>query len=82
MIPPLYYFAFSIVCNLLRVDFGGGSHYPYFFLNFNSPMGWFGTGGEIPYYFGTFYWVLALLAFVLGMGYFYAWAHNKLHREK
>lgn len=82
VVPPLYYFIFSIICNYAKVDFGGGSYYPYFFLNFNSPVGWFGTGGEMPYVVGTFYWVLALLALVLGLGYLYAWLHNKLYRVK
>ena len=77
LLPPLYYFAFSIICGYEKVDFGGGSHYPYFFLNFNSPMGWFGVGGEFPYFFGTFYWVIGLMIVVFGTGCLYGWLHNK-----
>lgn len=80
--PPLYYFVFSLFCNYARVDFGGGSYYPYFFLNFHSPMGWFGIGGTFPYPFGTFYWVLALLLLVLSLGYLYAWGYNRLQTKR
>ena len=76
-IPPLYYLAFVMVANTLKVDFGGGGYYPYFFLNFNSPMGWFGLGGEIPYVMGVFYWLAAILALVVGLGFLYARLYQK-----
>ena len=41
-IPPLSYFIFSGVLSSFNIDFGRGVSYPYFFLNFNSPAGFFG----------------------------------------
>lgn len=81
LVPPVYYLGFAALCSYLKVDFGGGSNYPYFFLNFNSPMGWLGVGGEIPYPFGAFYWILMLLVLVLCFGYFYAWLNNKITKR-
>lgn len=64
-IPPLYYLGFSIVGYNLNWDFGGGVNFPYFFLNYGSPVGLFGFGGEVPYFLGSAYWIAIIVVFVL-----------------
>lgn len=66
-IPPIYYLGFSICGYFLGWDFGGGANYPYFFLNYGSPVGLFGFGGEMPYFMGSFYWIIAICVFVLAL---------------
>lgn len=65
VIPPLYYLGFSRVGYVLNWNFGSGKNYPYFFLNYASPVGFFGFTGNPPYYMGVFWWLLAILAFVV-----------------
>lgn len=50
-------------------NFGMGNNYPYFFLNWGSPVGAFGGEGE--YFMGCFWWILLLLLFIsaLALGY-------------
>ncbi len=79
--PPLGYFVFALIAYHAKIDFGGGNYYPYFFLNIGSPAGWFGLGGEMPYFMGTFYWVVVILTVVLGLSYFYVWLYNKLQKR-
>lgn len=70
-IPPFYYLAFAGVGYAFNWDFGyGGQNYPYFFLNWGSPAGAFGFSDQSPY-IGVFYYVLILLAFVVGIGALY-----------
>ena len=66
-IPPFYYLAFSGVGYLLNWNFSNGENYPYFFLNWGSPAGAFGFADELPY-IGVFYYVLIMIAFVVGVG--------------
>ncbi len=79
-VPPLYYLGFASVGYLKSWDFGGGNNYPYFFLNYGSPAGIFGFSKEMPYFMGAFYWILALLVFVLGISLLYIVIINS--REK
>lgn len=65
VIPPLYYLGFSRVGYVLNWNFGSGKNYPYFFLNYASPVGFFGFTGNPPYYMGVFWWLLAILALVV-----------------
>jgi len=67
VIPPLYYLVFCIVCYSMKLDFGRGDPFPYFFLNFGSPAGIFGSSDEFPYIIGSFYWMIFILALVLGI---------------
>lgn len=69
-IPPLYYLAFSSAGYVLNWDFNNGENYPYFFLNWGSPAGAFGFAEELPY-IGVFYYVLIMVAFVVGVGALY-----------
>ena len=69
-IPPFYYLAFSAVGYALNWNFSNGENYPYFFLNWGSPAGAFGFAEELPY-IGVFYYVLIMVAFVVGVGALY-----------
>lgn len=63
-IPPLSYFAFAGILNILDVDFGRGDTYPYFFLNLKSPAGIFGFSDTPPFVLGSFYWILLFLLII------------------
>lgn len=47
-----------------------GVRYPYFFLNWGSPAGALGFTSGLPF-MGTVWWILAILVFLLGIGYGY-----------
>ena len=73
-IPPLYYLIFVIIGWFVPFDYtGSGVNFPYFFMNFGSPVGIFGfdftSGNE--YFMGSFYWIIVLLFFVLGISLLY-----------
>ena len=69
-IPPFYYLGFSSLGYALNWEFSTGVNYPYFFLNWGSPAGAFGFSEESPY-IGVFYYVLIMVAFVVGVGALY-----------
>ena len=71
ILPPLIYFLIASVFCLARVDFGRGHAYPYFFMNYYSPVGVFGFGGTPPFVVGVAYWILLFLAFVLSVAFVY-----------
>ena len=71
IIPPFLYLIFISILQFLNVDFGRGDPYPYIFFNYNSPAGFFGFSDEMPYIFGSFYWILIMLAIVLSVGALY-----------
>ena len=67
---PAYYFVFAIICSLCGVTFdGNGAVMPYFFMDFYT-YGWFDFQAQ-PFQLGVAYWLVAILAFVLGVGYLY-----------
>lgn len=78
LIPPFYYFLFSLVLYLCNVDFGRGDPFPYFFLNFGSPAGIFGFSDVFPYKMGSFYWVVLLSLFVFSVSLLYSFLYNKI----
>ncbi len=82
ILPPLIYFVIASVFCLARVDFGRGDPYPYFFMNYYSPVGVFGVGGEPPFVIGTAYWIIIFLAFVLTLGYVYYRLNKKFYKIK
>ena len=69
-IPPFYYLGFAAVGYVLNWQFSTGTNYPYFFLDWGSPAGAFGFSEEPPY-IGVFYYVLIMVAFVVGVGALY-----------
>ncbi len=64
LIPPFVYTVFAIVLGILKVDFGRGDTFPYFFFNFNTPSGFFGASWENKE-LGSIYWIALLLICVL-----------------
>ena len=60
LIPPTCYLIFATICFFNNLDFGYGLNYPYFFLDWGSPVGVFGISNNEPY-LGTFYWIMMLL---------------------
>lgn len=81
-IPPLYYLGFSAVGFVLNWNFGMGNNFPYFFLNYNSPAGIFGFSNVMPYFMGSFYWIILLVFLVLGMSLAYLKIVNRLNKNK
>lgn len=77
IIPPLYYLIFAAICYVKDVKFGYGVNYPYFFLNWDSPAGAFVFSSTMPYFMGTFYWIIVLLIFVVFVAFLYAKLINK-----
>ena len=76
LIPPLCYFALCSLLFLFNVDFGRGENFPYFFLNFASPAGFFGFSNQPPYIVGSFYWIIFLLSLILIISMVYAKLNN------
>ncbi len=79
-LPPLTYSLSTMALEALNVDFGRGLPYPYFFMEYRSPVGLFGFSGELPFFAGTFYWLTLLAALVVGIGALYLKLHR--HRKK
>ncbi|MCR4941044.1 MAG: Pr6Pr family membrane protein [Treponemataceae bacterium] len=69
-IPPLLYAIYAGIGYVKGWQFADGISYPYFFLNWGSPAGAFGFSKEMPF-MGTAWWILALLLFLIGIGYLY-----------
>ena len=83
LIPPAAWFSFAGVLCMLRVDFGRGEPYPYFFMDFYSEVGMFGARavpGERPM-LGSFYWFVVILLLVCGLCYLYQAVHSLLWKR-
>lgn len=78
LIPPLIYFVFTSILCLLRVDFGRGDPYPYFFMDYYSEIGLFGFVAEWPPQIGSFYWFIFLFGLVLALGLLYYKIHARI----
>ena len=70
-VPPFIYCIFASVLCVMKVDFGRGEPFPYFFFNYYSPAGVFGTSDVMPYRIGSFYWIVFILFIVIGIGTLY-----------
>ena len=68
LIPPFLYFIFTSVLCILKIDFGKGEPYPYFFMDYYSEVGLFGFVGEWPPKIGSFYWMVFIFALVYLLG--------------
>ena len=75
--PPLLYSVFASVLCVMKVDFGRGEPFPYFFFNYYSPAGVFGTSEVMPYRIGSFYWIVFILLVILGVSALYRRLYNK-----
>lgn len=76
-VPSLCYFLLVMFLSAFNFDFGRGEPYPYFFMNFHSPAGFFGFSNVMPYMVGTFYWILLLLLMMLGVGLLFSKIKNR-----
>lgn len=81
IIPPLIYFVFTSILCLLKIDFGRGDPYPYFFMDYYSEVGLFGFVAEWPPQIGAFYWFIFLFGLVLALGLLYYKIHTRIKRK-
>ncbi len=81
LIPPLIYFAITSILCVLMVDFGRGTPYPYFFMDFYSNVGFFGFIAEWPPQIGSFYWILILLALIYMLSLIYYLIHTRIKNK-
>ena len=76
-IPPIAYFSIAFILEFFQVDFGRGVPYPYFFMNFRSPVGVFGFSKSTPFFMGTFYWFLIFPSLLFLIAFIYKKLYNK-----
>ena len=67
LLPPLAYAVYAGIGYAAGWEFSGGVNYPYFFLNWGSPLGAFGFGGELPY-MGCVWWIILFFIFLMAVG--------------
>lgn len=79
-LPPLAYAVYAAVGYVLGWEFSKGVRYPYFFLNWGSPAGAFGFTDTLPF-MGCVWWILLLLAFLIGVGLLYLKILNRLKKQ-
>ncbi|MBO7187771.1 MAG: hypothetical protein J6V68_05195 [Clostridia bacterium] len=83
LIPFVFYLIFASVFCILKIDFGRGEAFPYFFLNYYSPAGIFGFSPTTPpFVLGSFYWFIILIGIILSIGLFYMKVHPSNKRKK
>lgn len=80
-IPPFLYLIFASILGFMNVDFGRGDTFPYFFMNYKSPAGIFGTSDVMPYRIGSFYWIVFMLLLILGISALYRKSYNKCQEK-
>ena len=79
LLPPLFYFASATLLGYFNFDFGRGEPYPYFFLDYRSPIGLFGIGRQSPF-IGPVYWWTAFSLVMLFFAFLYAKAVQRKKR--
>ena len=84
LFPVLIYFVFASILCILRVDFGRGDPYPYFFMDFYSEVGLFGFIAKWPPQIGSFYWLVFffVLIYLLSNAYYKIQIYFLNKREK
>jgi hypothetical protein len=80
-LPPLAYAVYAGIGYIAGWEFLEGINYPYFFLNWGSPAGAFGFTSGLPF-MGVVWWILALLLFLVLVGYLYLIILDQLKRTK
>jgi hypothetical protein len=80
-LPPLVYALYAGIGYIAGWEFLEGINYPYFFLNWGSPAGAFGFTSGLPF-MGVVWWILALLLFLVLVGYLYLLILDRLKRTK
>ncbi len=76
LIPGLIYTFLCTLLFFLKIDFGRGENFPYFFFNYFSPVGLFGFSSVFPYIIGSFYWLLLIILTILFLAFLYAKINN------
>lgn len=79
-LPPLLYAIYAGIGYVCNWQFSEGINYPYFFLNWGSPAGAAKFIKEFPF-MGCIWWILALLAFLVGIGFLYLGILNKIKKN-
>lgn len=70
IIPPILYAIYAGVGYVKGWEFAEGTNYPYFFLNWGSEAGAWGFSSSLPF-MGSAWWILALLIFLIIVGFIY-----------
>ena len=81
LIPPALYLAFASILGVFGVDFGRGDPFPYFFMNYSSPAGFFGMSEVMPYRIGSFYWIIFMLGVILAVAASYKRFYNGKNKK-
>lgn len=81
IIPPILYAIYAGVGYIKGWEFAEGINYPYFFLNWGSKAGAFGFTSELPF-MGSAWWILALLIFLIIVGYAYLVIADAIGKRK
>ena len=79
-LPPLAYAVYAGIGYIAGWEFSPGARYPYFFLNWGSPAGAFGFTKGLPF-MGCVWWILALLLFLLAVGFAYFLILGEIRRR-
>lgn len=85
LIPPIVYFVITMIMGACGVTFRGVETFPYFFMNFNSPVGLFGAVLEPIPSFGSIYWIIFIFLLIIGLSFLYGKLHPtaiEMRREK
>lgn len=82
LLPAVFYFTITGIMGTFGVSFGRGQTFPYFFMNYRSPVGFFGFSNQYPYYMGTFYWMTFFGLIMTGIALLYARAKKPKHIQK
>ncbi len=82
IVPPLIYFVFTSILCVLKIDFGRGDPYPYFFMNYYSEVGLFGFVAEWPPQIGSFYWLVFFFIFIYLLSIAYYKIHTLLSKRR
>lgn len=77
MAMPLYYLLFSMIAGTAGADFGGGSKFPYFFLNYEK-NGWLRLGRSG---IGVIWWIIIVAVIVICISAILMWSKNKLYQK-
>lgn len=80
IVPPICYAIYAGIGYAMNWQFAEGINYPYFFLNWGSPLGAWGFGSDLPF-MGCVWWILELFAFLLLVGLLYLAVVNALKRK-
>jgi hypothetical protein len=75
---PVYYMVFAVArAEIIQEKLYTGSRYPYFFIDLDT-YGWLGNSAGM----GVLWWVLILLALVIGIGAMYRMLHTSLQKKR